>query len=329
MGNSNNGSSNTALATRQNNGDGTGIAQLEQVLVQGDLKSLSENERIMYVKAVCESIGLNPLTKPFDYITLNGKLTLYAKKDATDQLRMIHNVSISNLTGERVDDVYVVRATATIPGGRTDTSTGVVSIAGLKGDMLANALMKAETKAKRRVTLSICGLGLLDETEAETVGGAVVSVSRAVNPDTGEILEREANAETKPETNWEKFARYVTTKLAGLGCSDRLIHELVDQVGAGLVEADLDNDSGTLNALWQKVKAWERSAEAKAYLESIRPGGGGLKQPQQRQDQQQVTIYPEKEITWAKAGDQNRKAEAGNSIFNEEQEEIEPSALAF
>ena len=29
--------------------------------------------------------------------------------------------------------------------------------------------MKAETKAKRRVTLSICGLGMLDETEVETV----------------------------------------------------------------------------------------------------------------------------------------------------------------
>jgi hypothetical protein len=29
--------------------------------------------------------------------------------------------------------------------------------------------MKAETKAKRRVTLSICGLGFLDETEVETL----------------------------------------------------------------------------------------------------------------------------------------------------------------
>jgi hypothetical protein len=29
--------------------------------------------------------------------------------------------------------------------------------------------MKGETKAKRRVTLSICGLGLLDETEIESI----------------------------------------------------------------------------------------------------------------------------------------------------------------
>ena len=32
-----------------------------------------------------------------------------------------------------------------------------------------NAKLKAITKAKRRVTLSICGLGFLDETEIETI----------------------------------------------------------------------------------------------------------------------------------------------------------------
>jgi hypothetical protein len=42
-------------------------------------------------------------------------------------------------------------------------------VGNLKGDALANALMKAETKAKRRVTLSIAGLGWLDETELETI----------------------------------------------------------------------------------------------------------------------------------------------------------------
>ena len=37
----------------------------------------------------------------------------------------------------------------------------------VQGENRANAMMKAETKAKRRVTLSVCGLGMLDETEAE------------------------------------------------------------------------------------------------------------------------------------------------------------------
>jgi hypothetical protein len=74
---------------------------------------------------------------------------------------------------ETLDGVYVVTAAATDKSGRTDESTGAVNIQGLKGDALANGLMKAETKAKRRVTLSICGLGLLDETEVETIPGAI------------------------------------------------------------------------------------------------------------------------------------------------------------
>ena len=35
----------------------------------------------------------------------------------------------------------------------------------LKGEVRANAILKAVTKAKRRATLSICGLGWLDESE--------------------------------------------------------------------------------------------------------------------------------------------------------------------
>lgn len=147
----------------------TGAEIIERVMLEGDLSQLSPNERIVYYKATCESLGLNPLTKPFDYIKLNNKLTLYAKRDATDQLRKIHNVSVAFVARERLEDVYMVTARATLPNGRTDESAGVVSIGGLKGDALANALMKAETKAKRRVTLSIVGLGLLDETELETI----------------------------------------------------------------------------------------------------------------------------------------------------------------
>ena len=56
------------------------------------------------------------------------------------------------------------------------TSIGAVSIKGLQGENLANALMKAETKAKRRVTLSLAGLGWLDETENVAVEHVPVSV---------------------------------------------------------------------------------------------------------------------------------------------------------
>ena len=120
---------------------------------------------------MCQSLGLNPLSKPFEYLTLNGKLRLYALRDCADQLRRIHGISIYIVNRERVSDLYIVTAHAKDRQGREDESTGAVPLGHLKGDALANALMKAETKAKRRVTLSLAGLGWLDETELATIPG--------------------------------------------------------------------------------------------------------------------------------------------------------------
>jgi hypothetical protein len=147
----------------------TNISPIEAALLQNNLAALSPEERLSYYKSVCESLGLNTLTQPLAYITLNGKLTLYAKKDATDQLRKIHKVSVSISDQKMVGDVYVVTAKASDASGREDESTGAVATKGLGGEALANAMLKAESKAKRRVTLSFCGLGLLDESEARDV----------------------------------------------------------------------------------------------------------------------------------------------------------------
>ena len=146
--------------------------QIEQVLVAGDLAKLTGDQRLAYYQRLCETLGLNPLTQPFQFLQLSGKLVLYATKSCTDQLRQLHGVSITSVTSAQVGDVYVVTAAATDRQGRTDCSTGAVSIGGLKGDALAKGLMTAETKSKRRVTLSLCGLGMLDESEVETIPNA-------------------------------------------------------------------------------------------------------------------------------------------------------------
>jgi hypothetical protein len=147
-------------------------ADIEQVLIAGDLAQLKPPQRVEYYGAVCRSIGLNPLTKPFEYINLNGKLRLYATKDCTEQLRTIHGISVTIVGRDLVEDVWVVTARAIKKDGRQDEAIGAVNIGGLKGENKANALMKAETKAKRRVTLSICGLGMLDESEVSDIPGA-------------------------------------------------------------------------------------------------------------------------------------------------------------
>jgi hypothetical protein len=61
---------------------------IEQAVMTGDLSELTTVQRAEYYGTVCRSLGLNPLTKPFEYLTLNGKLRLYALRDCTDPLRV-------------------------------------------------------------------------------------------------------------------------------------------------------------------------------------------------------------------------------------------------
>lgn len=201
---------------------------LEQVLIQGDLAKLTPEQRTSYYMSVCQSIGLNHLTKPFDYIVLNGKLTLYAKRDCTDQLRKLHNVSIKITSKVLEGDIYSVTALATDKSGRTDESVGAVCLGKTFGETKANLIMKAETKAKRRVTLSICGLGLLDETEVVDIPEAtqeqrVLSQSKGIpvpvttpqNGNTPGYNQRQAQHMAEPATEPQRKKLYAMTKALG------------------------------------------------------------------------------------------------------------------
>lgn len=157
------------LAIRQ---DESNIAIMKKVVIDGDLSKLTEEQQLRHYDDVCRSLQLNPKTRPFGYIRLNNKLVLYALKDCSEQLRNIHKISLKLSEPKIIEGNYIITAYAQTPDGRVDSSTGVVNIANLKGDAFANAMMKAETKAKRRVTLSICGLGLTDESEIETIKNA-------------------------------------------------------------------------------------------------------------------------------------------------------------
>ena len=157
---------------------------IDAAVMVGDLSDLTTEQRADYYRQVCESLGLNPLTKPFEFLTLNGKLRLYALRDCTDQLRRLHGISIYIANRERMGDIYIVTARAKDRTGREDESTGAVPLGNLKGDALCNALMKGETKAKRRVTLSIAGLGWLDETELATIPGAQTAASDVPHDET-------------------------------------------------------------------------------------------------------------------------------------------------
>lgn len=155
---------------------------LEKVILGNDLSGLTSLEKVNYVKSICDSVGLNPVTRPIQIMKFQGKEVPYFSKDATEQLRKLNKVSITKIEKDSFEGVYVVTAYARTPDGREDSSTGVLATSGLKGDALANAMMKAETKAKRRVTLSICGLGFIDECEVDSIKGATKVTVKSDEP---------------------------------------------------------------------------------------------------------------------------------------------------
>lgn len=254
-----------------------GFEVMEKVVVEGDLARLTPKERVLYYRQVCESLGLNPLTRPFDYIVLNGKLTLYMRKDGADQLRRAHGVSVQITAREWLQDLglYVVAARATTPDGRTDEAIGAVSVAGLKGEALANALMKAETKAKRRATLSLVGLGFLDESEVDSIPGAR---RVEVDPNTGEMKDLEVP--TSPRDGAKGDALPAPKPITGAQARElvELFRDLslegppAREVASRRVERAV----GSLKEL-----TYEEAEDLKDYLEGLREALEGLS-PEER-----------------------------------------------
>jgi hypothetical protein len=229
------------LATKQQAPEVLGSA-IEQVLIAGDLSKLTSEQRVSYYNKVCESLGLNPLTRPFEYITLSGKLTFYARKDCTEQLRNSRKVSVGIVSREVTEGVYVVTAHASDASGRSDESIGAVPIDKLTGEARANAFMKAETKAKRRVTLSFCGLGMLDETETETE-----SIPGATFPSSAQHREVKASAPLTAElVDAAKASKAQITALCAamtnLGIKDRpaVLAWINERIAPRKVESRLD-----------------------------------------------------------------------------------------
>lgn len=146
---------------------------LEQVLGTGDLSKLTSAQRVEYMTRTCQSLGLNPLTRPFRFLTFQGQTQMYATRDCADQLRASRKISLAVIDKSIEGEVYTVTVRARTPDGREDEDIGAVAFARLVGEARANATMKAITKAKRRATLSICGLGYLDESEVDTLPGAM------------------------------------------------------------------------------------------------------------------------------------------------------------
>lgn len=154
-----------------NGGQVMSIELAEKLMTKGDLSGLSAPQKMEYYKYMCDQNGLDVASRPFEFMVLDGKTVLYARKECAELLRRKHNISVVSCDTKQSDGFIVTTCIVKELGtGRTDCGVGAVCIKGeTNGKVVANAIMKSETKAKRRATLSICGIGFLDESELDTV----------------------------------------------------------------------------------------------------------------------------------------------------------------
>jgi len=146
-----------------------------KLVSSGDMKSLTQEQKTQYIKLRCEAMGIDWRTAPLRLLTLQGKEILYAPKEATDQLAAKHGVVCEIVSQTTEGSIRTVTVRARSRDGRQTDEIGCVSIGNASGDVLCNLLMKAVTKAKRRAILSVCGLGMMDESELETTGAGFVT----------------------------------------------------------------------------------------------------------------------------------------------------------
>lgn len=175
------------------------IVKVERVLATGNIDGLSDAERVDLYRTTCESLGLNPATRPLEYLRWQGKTVLYIRKEATDQLRRLHGVSLRVTESALHGDIYVVRVEARM-GDRTDEDLGVVPV-GRQGnaEALANAMMRALSKAKRRVTLSIVGLGWMSQGEDDEEPTPMGTLTPVIAP--VEVLPEKTASEVAAEVS--------------------------------------------------------------------------------------------------------------------------------
>lgn len=145
---------------------------IQSFVEKGDISLLSPQERVFLYAHLCARYGLDPLLRPFDVLELKGKTTLYANRGATDAIAQRLGITRSITIKPHVVklggvDVVICEASAT-HNGRTETATATVALRDPTLD-----LMRCETKAKRRATLAVAGLGtVLDVSEVEGIPGA-------------------------------------------------------------------------------------------------------------------------------------------------------------
>jgi hypothetical protein len=150
---------------------------ISNLVLTGDISKLDNIQRVEYYTQLCNSLDLNPLTKPFDILMLKGKTVLYPNKNCAEQLRVKDGVSIYKTESKIENNIFTYKSYARNKYGVLDEAIAAIPVAfyseeekewkSLSPQAISDIMMKCESKSKRRVTFSLCGLGFSEDDEEE------------------------------------------------------------------------------------------------------------------------------------------------------------------
>jgi hypothetical protein len=72
----------------------TSAEVLESLFIRGDLSKLTPSQEVKLIRRICDHLGISPLTRPFIFLTLQGKRIIYATRDCAEQLRKVNGISV-------------------------------------------------------------------------------------------------------------------------------------------------------------------------------------------------------------------------------------------
>jgi hypothetical protein len=145
-------------------------------LATGNVNLTRADEQQACAEALVQQLGLRMSSMPIKFLkTRNGEIQPYLTASGAADIMISTGASVTDVQMTTVHGCAICRSTILTRDNRTGVATGAVALDGLRGEALANAFMKAETKSVRRNVLRTCrpdAVWLIQDEDIEGIEGA-------------------------------------------------------------------------------------------------------------------------------------------------------------
>jgi hypothetical protein len=188
--------------------------------ILGDLSQLTKDQQNEYVLAACDFLGVPPELGLINLSWMDAgdgarQLILYVKRGATDIIRDHRKIDTDSSEEFNGDGYVGWKSKGHDATGRHEIGIGTVSIRGLNGRAIADAIKTAHTQSLRRMTLQFAGGGFLDETEIQekttNIANAAATLQQIaqptvqVNTEAGKDITDASKAQAEPSAETPKL----------------------------------------------------------------------------------------------------------------------------